>query len=680
MFEINNEGYYSSERNIQILIALLKFHGIRKVVVSPGSSNANFVYSLQIDGFFDMYSVVDERSAAYMACGLAEESGEPVVLSCTGATASRNYLPGLTEAYYRKIPVLAVTSAQSNGRIGHNFPQVVDRRNTINDVVNMSVEMPIVNGEEEEWTCIVNANMVLLSLLHDVKGPAHINLFSSYSSDFSVKELPSVRGIRKWYFSNELPRIPEGRIAIFCGAHSVWSDEETNVVEKFCEKYNAVVLCDHTSNYGGRHAVMASLVLSQEISCNLNDFALIIHIGNISGAYFSIKTREVWRINPDGKVCDTFKRLTNIFQMEEKQFFATYLSKEKQGMGMDEEIIRWKNEYQRNFEEMPQLPFSNLWIAYKTAKMLPNNSVLHLGILNSLRSWNYFEITEGVSVYSNTGGFGIDGCVSALIGASLANKEKLYYGVVGDLAFFYDMNSLGNKHVGNNVRLFVINNGCGTEFKNYSCLTSVHGLATDPNIAAQGHYGNQSTKLIKDYAEDLGFMYFGVKSKEEYEAILPIITNAHHYEQSMLIEVFTESENESLALKKINTIRGEKNGGNASKDIVEIPKRFQKTNIEIPIVVWGAGNYFIKKLPEIEQICKIGIVCDNNKEIWGKEVYPGIKCISPEELKQMQNVFVVIAIENGNIAFSVANQLLDMGIDKFDKVESWLKYARKLCR
>lgn len=97
--------YYTNERNVQVVIALLKAYGIRKVIASPGTTNMTFVASIQDDPFFEMYSSVDERSAAYLACGLAAESGEPVVISCTGATASRNYMPGLTEAYYRKLPV-----------------------------------------------------------------------------------------------------------------------------------------------------------------------------------------------------------------------------------------------------------------------------------------------------------------------------------------------------------------------------------------------------------------------------------------------------------------------------------------------------------------------------------------------------------------------------------------------
>ena len=66
-----NNKYYSSERNVQILLALLKRNGIKKVIVSPGGTNICFVGSIQNDPFFEIYSSVDERSAAYMACGLA---------------------------------------------------------------------------------------------------------------------------------------------------------------------------------------------------------------------------------------------------------------------------------------------------------------------------------------------------------------------------------------------------------------------------------------------------------------------------------------------------------------------------------------------------------------------------------------------------------------------------------
>ena len=121
------QKFYTVEKGQQILISLLKQHGIRKVIASPGTTNITFVASMMNDPFFEIYSSVDERSAAYLAVGMAEETGEAVVLSCTGATASRNYIPGLTEAYYRKLPILAVTATQNENRIGHMIPQGIDR-------------------------------------------------------------------------------------------------------------------------------------------------------------------------------------------------------------------------------------------------------------------------------------------------------------------------------------------------------------------------------------------------------------------------------------------------------------------------------------------------------------------------------------------------------------------------
>ena len=112
-FQLNNSKmqnhYYTNERNHQILISLLKAHGIRYVVASPGTTNSVFVGSIQNDDYFKIYSAVDERSASYIANGLILKTGEPVIISCTGATAARNYLSGATEAYYSKLPLLVIT-------------------------------------------------------------------------------------------------------------------------------------------------------------------------------------------------------------------------------------------------------------------------------------------------------------------------------------------------------------------------------------------------------------------------------------------------------------------------------------------------------------------------------------------------------------------------------------------
>ena len=171
-----------------------------------------------------------------------------------------------------------------------------------------------------------------------------------------------------------------------------------------------------------------------------------------------------------------------------------------------------------------------------------------------MRTWNYFDIPDTVYGYANTGGFGIDGYISSFIGASLAHPDKLYFCVAGDLAFFYDMNVVGNRHVGRNIRILLVNNGKGTEFRNYIHSGSAFGEEADKFIAAGGHYGNKSHCLVKHYAEDLGYEYLSADSKEEYLKNLGRFLTPDVTEHPMLFEVFTDNENESAAIRIINNL------------------------------------------------------------------------------------------------------------------------------
>ncbi len=547
--------YYTAERSLQILISLLKSHNIKKCVLSPGATNITFVASLQQDSWFECYSSVDERSAAYIACGLAAESGEPVVLSCTGATASRNYLPGLTEAYYRKLPVLAVTSTQIVNRIGHHIAQVIDRRSIQNDVALLSEYIPVTDNDTEEWSNTVKINRALLELRHRGGGPVHLNVETTYSRDFSVKELPQARVIRRVMPQDTYPEIPQGRVAVMIGSHKKFTDAETQVLDAFCATHDAVVFVDHTSGYKGKYRVPISILASQEKDyCNLADMNLLIHIGEVSGGYIGVHPRAVWRVNPDGELRDTYHKLSYVFEMEELAFFTHYAD-ENVSARHDYLDTCWKA-LQETWAKVPAdaLPFSNVWIAHETANRIPAGSVLFLGILNTLRTWNYFDIPNTVYGYANTGGFGIDGYISSMIGASLVHPDKLYFCVAGDLAFFYDMNVLGNRHVGRNVRILLVNNGKGTEFRNYMHPGAAFGEEADKFIAAAGHYGNKSHLLVRHYAEDLGYEYLFADTKEEYlqnleRFLTPEITNS-----PILFEVFTNNEDESEAIRVMRNL------------------------------------------------------------------------------------------------------------------------------
>lgn len=543
---------YTAERNAQILISLLKDNGIKKIVASPGTTNIAFVASVQQDDFFEVFSAPDERSASYIACGMSEEAQEPVVLSCTGATASRNYMPGLTEAFYRKLPIIAVTSSRQNYYIGQNYDQVTDRTVLPNDIAKVSVQLPLVHDLDSEWACIVRGNKAMHEAIRHGGGPVHINLETKYNLDFSVDKIAPVRNIEYYSINSQMPEVEVDEVGIVVGSHSEWSRELTELVDTFCEVYNGAVICDPTSNYMGKYKINNALASAQvKYNSKVNKIAHIIHIGGITSTNYRINPESVWRVSPDGEIRDTYKHLKAIFELDECVFFKKYIALKENLKSEMNLYKRLKEEEQEIESKRYELPFSNAWIASNYAKKLPDNAILHLGIRNSLRVWSFFEMPNRVRTYSNVGGFGIDGCISSSIGAALVNKEQLVFCVLGDLAFFYDMNSLGNRHVSSNLRIMLVNNATGMEMKFTGFYADAIGADKDSYIAASNHYGNKSTTLVKNYAENLGFKYFSAKSKEEFEKNAEAFFSDSIDEQPYLFEVFTNSDDEDEAYKKL---------------------------------------------------------------------------------------------------------------------------------
>ncbi len=546
------EQYYSDERNVQILVYLLKAHGIKRIVVSPGSTNVTFVGSVQQDPYFTLYSCVDERSAAYMACGLCAETCEPVALSCTGATASRNYFSALTEAYYRKLPILAITSTQDRSRIGHLIPQAIDRSSQPYDTVKLSVYLQNCKDKQDEWDCMIKANQAILELNHHGSGPVHVNLATTYCPTFKTKELAAVNVIKRFTFEDQLPDLPQGKIAIYVGTHNRWETNLAKAVDLFCEKHNAVVFHDPASNYNGKYGVCYELAAQQSVSDPNKEPDLLIHIGNMSDMCGVLKPKNVWRVSEDGIIADRYQKLRKVFEMKEESFFSYYAEKEGlEGRGYFENCKKREREI---LNKVPELPFSHLWISQRLHDKFPDNSCVHYGILSPLRSWGYFPKKDKIETYCNQGGFGIDGNMSTLIGASFANPDKLYFGIFGDLSFFYDINSLGNRHIRNNIRILLINNSLGAEFHLFKQLNSIYVNSVEQYLSAGGHFGHQSPTLVRDFAKSLGFEYLTASGKDDFMAIYERFVTPTTSEKPIIFEVFTKVADENDALYAIYNI------------------------------------------------------------------------------------------------------------------------------
>lgn len=279
---------------------------------------------------------------------------------------------------------------------------------------------------------------------------------------------------------------------------------------------------------------------------DLTSVNLKIRIGEITGTGWGAGGSHTWRVSPDGALRDGGGNLRRVFMMSEEVFFERYA---KAGASHTEYLDAINAEIESVKQQIPELPFSNIWMAQQMVDKLPKGSEIHFGILHSLRSWNFFKLPAGILSKCNVGGFGIDGGVSTMMGASLAKPNKLFFGVFGDLAFFYDMNVIGNRHVGNNVRILLVNNGKGNEFRNYNHPCSFLGEEADEFVDAAGHFGNKSHELVKHYATDLGYEYLSASNKEEFISVIDRFLTPTITDNPMLLEVFTETEEESKALE-----------------------------------------------------------------------------------------------------------------------------------
>lgn len=575
---------HAEDKAAQVIVSLLKQHGIRHVVASPGNTNFTIVISLQNDPFFMVYSCVDERAAAYVACGLAAASGEPVVITCTGATASRNYLSGLTEAYYRKLPVVAITSVNNVRAIGQMLPQCIDRSVIQNDIALKSVEVPIVRTKADREYASRVVNDALLETSRHGGGPVHINVSTDYSNiDFSDGEIEQAHVIRRHGYDDVFPVLDGSeRIVVFVGAHNAFDEKTATSLERFAKTHNAVVLHDHTSNYQGEYGVLSTLVADNHVpetssSPQLTP-TLIIDMGEVSGDYPTTGIlagcgARVWRVSPDGEVRDRFHALTDVFECSESFFFGRYACGED--TVSHDLLMAWRKEDERIRASIPDLPLSNRWISQQAAPLVPRDSVMHFAILNSLRSWNYWQYDSSVLGFSNTGGFGIDGAIATAIGASLALPDSLHFLCLGDLSFFYDMNSLGCRELGRNLRILLVNNGVGVEFHMPYSPACVIEDQVDDFVAAGGHFASHvaGVSSAQVWSEAMGLTYLSARSKEEVLAALPRLFDTEA-NGPIILECFTRPEDEKRAAGLLRTLGPAPSAKKQAKDFMKqiLPK------------------------------------------------------------------------------------------------------------
>ncbi len=537
---------YTELKNYQIIIAMLKKYGIRHLVLSAGSRNVPFVHSVESDPFFKCYSVVDERSAGYFAIGLAQELNEPVLISCTASTASCNYYPPVAEAFYQNVPLVILTSDRNPEMMGQREDQMINQVGMFDRHVRKSVNLPLINNKSNENYCERLLNEALLELNHNgTSGPVHINVpMDSYNRTFNVKVLPDVRKITRYSLSNKKEWEPlveklvtSKKILVICGQKNNVSEELNNRIKDFFERFNCAVIVDHMSNVNFDNGIN-SIVSMDDNYINIpmiNKLMpdVVISFGGqvFSGLKGQLRKNydkfEHWLITEDGMICDLFRGLKNIFECRPEEFFEYFISNSSEQHQNDMNYYNQLNNY-NNSIKIPEIKYSSMYAIKNVVENIESNSILHLSINNSIRIANFFKINKNIKVYANIGTYGIDGCMSTFIGHSVASPEKKAFLIIGDLAFFYDMNSLRLNSIGDNAHILLINNHGGSEF--YYNKTRVDELG-DLHTTAR-----HNTKA-EGWVKENNFEYISASNKEEFDNNLNKFLNSKN---SILFEVFTE--------------------------------------------------------------------------------------------------------------------------------------------
>ena len=155
---------YSDKANINILTSLMVAHGVRTIVVCPGSRNAPLAHNFSVCRQLRCISVTDERSAGFYAIGLSLASGEPVAVCVTSGSALLNLAPAVCEAYYREIPLLVISADRPQAMIGQLQGQTMVQTGALAGIVRHSVTLPEPADATAQWFCnrLVNEALSLM--------------------------------------------------------------------------------------------------------------------------------------------------------------------------------------------------------------------------------------------------------------------------------------------------------------------------------------------------------------------------------------------------------------------------------------------------------------------------------------------------------------------------------------
>jgi len=455
-------------QHIAELGPLIASRGIRHVLISPGSRNAPLIQLFTSTPPFIPHSIVDERSAGYIALGMARERKEPVLVLCTSGTAVLNLSPSVAEAYHQHIPLVILTADRPRERIRQFDNQVINQTAPFFIHSKAFLELPFeVRTEMELKQTLRSVGQLLDESMAFEPGPVHVNvpllepLYEILPHPVQPEPIPPAPVSENEPLPAPIEGLSSRRIMVLAGMGTPNPEMEAFLKEAGT-RLDLVVIAEHISNLHSQEFIAnPELVLSGSTRAEQEKLApdvLISFGGQVvsKGLRLFIESlEEMEYLEIDGKPMDSLQALLG------RQTSGKEIRKNK----FQE---RWKEIEQREAERLlsyiHRAPYCNLSAIQKVLSLAPRFCTVHLGNSSVIRYAQLFPVRDDLSWFSNRGTSGIDGSVSAAVGAAMVSKH-LHLLVVGDLSFVYDSNALWNQRFPPNLKIVVINDGGGGIFR-----------------------------------------------------------------------------------------------------------------------------------------------------------------------------------------------------------------------
>lgn len=464
-----------AKANCVILADLLAAYGVRLAVLSPGSRNAPVSIAVDRQQHLRTFVVVDERTAAFAALGMAGVAG-PVALVCTSGTALLNYAPAVAEAFYRRVPLIVVSADRPRRSIDQRDSQTIRQSGALAAIVRRSVDVP-----DDMDAAFANRliNDALQAAIGNIPGPVHINM-------------PLGRPLTSLAERDTLPRahkidvlragMPDGdAVAVLCRrltlAKSVLvvagTGDPLDIPPEVAALPNVAFVADIGANMRGAAVVSPTAFDGVELSAAHEPEVIL----NLGGAIISDKFKAFLRrccapvinVGYDDCIVDTFGSLETTVEIEPQRFFAMWADNTGDSVagGSDYRQL-WR---QPRCTDSAAVGNSDLAAVAALSRSFPSGAYFFTGNGMAARYSQLFR-WNGARVFANRGVSGIDGCTSTAAGLSLVTDRPTVL-LTGDTGAAYDIGALALRGLRPNFKIAVLDNGGGDIFRRVATTASL---------------------------------------------------------------------------------------------------------------------------------------------------------------------------------------------------------------